>query len=97
MFRALKRERVIFRDPARGVSVTYIESAPRRIPSDRLVGLLDRAPTGMAKAVVALIAIHALGPTEIACQQMADLNRSKGRMTVRRHLAVTPFTSTSSS
>ncbi|MDX3855688.1 hypothetical protein [Streptomyces sp. AK02-01A] len=85
LFRALKRERVIFRDPARGVSVTYVASAPRRIPSDRLIGLIDRAPTAMAKAVVALTAIHALGPTEIARLQFTDLNRSKGRMTVRRN------------
>ena len=84
LFRALKRERVIFRDPARNFSATYVNRAPRRIPSDRLAGLLDRAPTAMAKAVVALVAIHALGSTEIRRLQMTDLNRSAGRLIARR-------------
>ncbi|MER7224059.1 hypothetical protein [Streptomyces rubradiris] len=84
LFRALKRERVIFRGPARNVSVTYANRAPRRIPSDRLAGLLDRAPTAMAKAVVALVAIHALGSTEIRRLHLMDLNRSAGRLIARR-------------
>jgi hypothetical protein len=84
LFRALKRERVIFRDPARNVSATYVNRTPRRIPSDRLAGLLDRAPTAMAKAVVALVAIHALGSTEIRRLHLTDLNRSAGRLIARR-------------
>ncbi|MCX5434534.1 hypothetical protein OHU11_40725 (plasmid) [Streptomyces sp. NBC_00257] len=85
LFRALKRERIIFRDPARNVSATtYVNNAPRRIPSDRLAGLLGRAPTAMAKAVVALVAIHALGSTEIRRLQLADLNRSTGRLIAHR-------------
>ncbi|MER7408457.1 hypothetical protein ABT373_39975 [Streptomyces sp. NPDC000070] len=84
LFRALKRERVIFRDPARNVSAPYVNRAPRRIPSDRLAGLLDRAPTAMAKAVVALVAIHAPGSTEIRRLHLTDLNRSAGRLIARR-------------
>ncbi|WP_461091689.1 hypothetical protein [Streptomyces incanus] len=84
LFRALKRERVVFRDPARNVSATYVKNAPRRIPSDRLAGLLDRAPTAMAKAAVALVAIHALGSTEIRRLQLTDLNRSVGRLITHR-------------
>jgi hypothetical protein len=61
LFRPLRRERVNFRDPARNVSATYVKNAPRRIPSDRLAGLPNRAPTAMAKAAVALVTIHALG------------------------------------
>lgn len=84
LFRALKRERVIFRDPARDVSANYVKSAPRRIPSDRLAGLLDRAPTAMAKAAVALVAIHALGSKELRHLLQTDLDRSAGRLVVRR-------------
>ncbi len=62
LFRALKRERVIFRDPARGVSVASTVRRTPAHPVDRLVGLLDKAPTAMAKVAVALVAIHALGP-----------------------------------
>ncbi|UXY26070.1 hypothetical protein [Streptomyces sp. HUAS TT20] len=83
LFRALKRERVIFRDPARGVSVACTVNVPRRIPSDRLVGLLDKAPTAMAK-VVGLVAIHALGPQEIRHQFLTGLDRPAGHLVVRR-------------
>ncbi|MCX5340889.1 hypothetical protein [Streptomyces atratus] len=55
---------MIFHDPARAVWVANIESSRRRIPSDRLAGLLDKAPTAMAKAVVALVAIRTLGPKD---------------------------------
>ncbi|CAM5553897.1 Tyr recombinase domain-containing protein OS=Streptomyces fumanus OX=67302 GN=GCM10018772_61570 PE=4 SV=1 [Streptomyces fumanus] len=84
MFRALKREQVVFRDPARNVSATHVKRAPRRIPSDHLAGLLDRAPTAIAKAVVALVAIHALGSTEIRRLHLTDLNRSAGRLLAHR-------------
>ncbi|WP_406386171.1 hypothetical protein [Streptomyces sp. NBC_01618] len=84
LFRALKRERVIFHDPARRVSVAAKVNAPRRIPSDRLVGLLDKAPTAMAKVVVALVAIHALRPQEVRHQLLAGLDRPAGRLAVPR-------------
>jgi hypothetical protein len=44
LFRALKRERLIFRDPTRGITVTRASKLPRPLPSDRLRGLLDRTP-----------------------------------------------------
>jgi hypothetical protein len=84
LFRALKRERVIFRDPARRVSMAATVNAPRRIPSDRLVGLLDKAPTAMAKVVVALVAIHALGSQEIRHQPLTGLDLPSGRLVVPR-------------
>ncbi|MFV0131739.1 hypothetical protein ACLGIH_00335 [Streptomyces sp. HMX87] len=95
LFRALKRERVIFQDPARNVSATYANRAPRRIPSDCLAGMLDRVPTTMAKAVVALVAIHALGSTGIRRLQLTHLNRSGGRLVARRAETSTPSTWTS--
>ncbi|MFJ8212077.1 site-specific integrase [Streptomyces sp. NPDC096033] len=41
-FRALKRARLVFRDPARSVSLTSSRSLPTALPSDRIAGLLDR-------------------------------------------------------
>ncbi|MFH8738901.1 hypothetical protein [Streptomyces sp. NPDC017964] len=38
----------------------------------------------MAKAVVALVAIHALKPTEIRRLLLADLDRSSGRLVIHR-------------
>lgn len=84
LFRALKRERVIFHDPAHGVSLPAVETVRRRVPSDRLVGLLDAAPNALMKAIVALVAIHALKPVDIARCHLADLDQSGARMTVHR-------------
>lgn len=83
LFRALKRERVIH-DPACGVAFPAVETVRRPISSDRLAGLLDATPGPMAKAVVALVAIHALRPIDIVRQQLSDIDQSAGRMTVRR-------------
>lgn len=41
-FRALKRERVIFRNPARGLPVGDIKGIPRSIPSELLMGSSSR-------------------------------------------------------
>src|SRR6266511_425953 len=84
LFRALKRERLIFRDPARGITVTRASRLPQAVPSDRLRGLLDRAPTTVAKLAVALVAVHALRPVELRRLHLADLDRARGRLTVRR-------------
>jgi integrase len=73
LFRALKRERLIFRDPARSITVTRASKLPRPLPSDRLRGLLDRAATTVAKLAVALVAIHALRPVELRRLYLADL------------------------
>jgi hypothetical protein len=84
LFRALKRERLIFRDPARGIRVSRASKLPRPLPSDRLRGLLDRAPTTVAKLAVALVAVHALRPVELRRLHLANLDRARGRLTVRR-------------
>ncbi|MFF7551019.1 site-specific integrase [Streptomyces canus] len=41
-FRALKKERLTFRDPARSISLTSNRTVPTALPSDRIAGLLDR-------------------------------------------------------
>jgi hypothetical protein len=61
LFRALKQERVIFRDPARGITLPSMRRLPAPIPADLLRGLIDRAGIPVAKVAVALIAIHGLG------------------------------------
>lgn len=65
LFRALKRERVIFRSPARDLPVGDIKGIPKSIPSDLLMGLLDRASTPLGRLVVVLAAVHALPGKEI--------------------------------
>ena len=84
LFRALKRERLIFRDPARAVSLPARPRLPRPLPASQLNGLLGRAPTPMAAAAAALAAIHAVRPAGLPRLQLDDLDRSRGRLTIRR-------------
>lgn len=84
LFRALKQEKVIFRDPTRGISLPALRRLPAPIPSDRLRGLIDRAPSPMARLVIALIAIHGLGKQETTRLLAADLDLAAGRLAVRR-------------
>jgi hypothetical protein len=84
LFRALKQEKLIFRDPTRGISLPAMRRLPTPIPAGQLRGLIDRAPSPMARLVVALIAIHGLGKLETARLLAADLNLAAGRLAVRR-------------
>lgn len=84
LFRALKQEKIIFRDPARGITMPSAQRLPAPIPSGQLRGLIDRAGTPAAKITVALIAIHALGKKETALLLLEDLDLPRGRLAVRR-------------
>ncbi len=84
LFRALKRERLIFRDPARKVILKISRRLPASLPTDQLRGLLDHIPDTRSRLIVALIAIHALRPGELRTLLLDDLDRSLGRLSVRR-------------
>jgi len=66
------------------VSIVRAQPLPRPLPSDRLVGLLDKAPTALAKLAVILVAVHALGCAEVRGLHLDDLDRSTGRLVVHR-------------
>lgn len=83
-FRALKRERIIFRDPARSISLTSSRSVPTALSSDRIAGLLDRFDDPRDQLMIALVAIYALLPGQLAHLQRTDLDRSKGQLRLRR-------------
>ena len=85
LFRALRQERIIFRDPTRGISLPSARNLPVPIPTDQLRGLLDQADGAMGKLIVALIAIHGLGKRETTQLQLADLDLTAGRLLVRRN------------
>jgi hypothetical protein len=84
LFRALKQEKLIFRDPTRGISLPTMRRLPAPIATDRLRGIIDRAGSTMAQLVIALIAIHGLGKQETARLLSADLDLTAGRLAVRR-------------
>jgi hypothetical protein len=68
LFRALRQERIIFRDPTSGITLPAMRRLPVPIPTDQLHGLIDRADGPMAKLIVTLIAIHGLGKKRAAAQ-----------------------------
>ncbi len=84
LFRALKRERIIFRDPARSIGSAPKAGFPRPLPPERLRGLLDKAPNALTRLAAALVAIHALRECDLRSLQLTDLDRAGGRLTVRR-------------
>jgi integrase len=84
LFQALKQERLIFRDPTRGITQTAVRTLPAPIPTDQLRGLIDRAPHPMAKLIIALIAIHAIGKRECAQLKLDELDLARGTLLVRR-------------
>ncbi|MFC8247356.1 hypothetical protein [Streptomyces chartreusis] len=84
LFRALKRERLVFRDPARNVSLPSSRSIPQALPSDRVDGLLDRLTSSRDRLMVALVAIHALQPGHLTTLHRTDLDLTRGRLKRRR-------------
>jgi integrase len=84
LFRALKQERLVFRDPTRGITVPQPTRLPIPVPTDRLRGLIDRSGGPMAQLTVALVAIHGLSPLELLRLRLDDVDLAHGRVTVRR-------------
>jgi hypothetical protein len=86
LFRALRQERIIFRDPTRGISLPAAARLPQPLPADRVAGLLDRASGPLARLAVALVAIHAVTETDLIRLQAADLDLASGTLTTWRGL-----------
>jgi integrase len=84
LFRALRQERVVFRDPTRGISLPAPARLPQPLPADRVAGLLNRADGPAAQLAVALVAIHAVPVADLIRLQADDLNLAAGTLTIRR-------------
>lgn len=84
LFQALKQERVIFRDPTSGITLTTNHALPTGLPADRLRGILDRARKPRTRLIIVLIAVHALTWQEIRLLRLADLDLASGRLSVHR-------------
>ncbi|WP_333738538.1 hypothetical protein [Streptomyces sp. IBSBF 2806] len=65
LFRALRRERKIFRDPARRITLTTAPRLPAPLPSDTLKGLLTRVEDARSQLIIALVAIHVLAHEDL--------------------------------
>lgn len=84
LFRALKQERLIFANPTRAISVTYIDGPALPLPSDHLAGLLDDVQPVSSKLLVAFLAIHALTSRDIRLLRLADVDLPRARITLHR-------------
>ncbi|WP_435217659.1 hypothetical protein [Streptomyces sp. bgisy034] len=86
LFRALRQERVIFRDPTRNLVVGGTGGLPNSVPSDVLAGLLDQVKNAFGRLVIALVTVHALPGHEVRTLLTEDLDLSRGTLQIRRGL-----------
>lgn len=86
LFRALRQERVIFRDPTRHLPVGDLKGVPQSVPSDVLAGLLDQVTTPLARFVIALVAVHAVPGNDVRTVRTTDLSLARGTLEIRRGL-----------
>jgi hypothetical protein len=84
LFRALKREKLIFRDPARTVALTTVVVLPRPLADDMLRGTLDRLPRVRDRLSFVLAAVHALSTHDQRHLLLDDLDHSRATLLVRR-------------
>ncbi|MFF8918010.1 hypothetical protein ACF08M_33090 [Streptomyces sp. NPDC015032] len=84
VFRALRQEGAIFRDPTRGLVFAGINKPPPSVPSDRLAGVLSHARNEFQRFVMVLVCVHALSGTDIRHLLLTDLDLSRERLIVRR-------------
>ncbi|WP_281208424.1 hypothetical protein [Streptomyces sp. Isolate_45] len=84
IFRALKQEGIIFRNPMKDLSLTTPVQLPVNLPSDQLRGLLNRIPTAMGRLAVALVTIHAVKGEEVRRLLLTDYLPQRGTLAIRR-------------
>ncbi|MCT9077867.1 hypothetical protein [Streptomyces fulvoviolaceus] len=87
LIRALKPERLVFRDPARSVSLASSRSLPASLPSDGIAGLLDRLHDPRDGIMVAVVTIHALLRGQLVNLLQTDLDRRLPESHIRRGTA----------
>ncbi|MBT2394070.1 hypothetical protein J7E87_32850 [Streptomyces sp. ISL-1] len=84
LFRALKRQKLIFRDPARHLSLASAHRIHKPLPTDRLHGTLQQLPTVRSRLSFLLAAVHALSSHDQRGLLLDDLDRSRAQLLVRR-------------
>ncbi|MDX3697453.1 hypothetical protein PV726_46110 [Streptomyces europaeiscabiei] len=84
IFRALKQERVIFRNPTAGLRQRAGVHLPRPLSSDRLAGVLDRLDGPAARLIVGLVAIYAVRAVEVARLALSDPDLARRTLAARR-------------
>ncbi len=86
LFRTLKRERVVFRDPAQHLRVGNPTGIPKPVPSDLLARALQQTKTPLGRLVLVLAAVHAVPVHELRTILTCDLDLARGTLVIRRGL-----------
>jgi site-specific recombinase XerD len=80
LFGALKQERLIFRDPTRGISLPGHQRPPVGLPTGALPALFERADTSFARTIITMIAVHALAPTTVRILHLDQVDLTRGQL-----------------
>ncbi|GFH35273.1 hypothetical protein SCWH03_14880 [Streptomyces pacificus] len=86
LFRTLKRERVVFRDPAQHLRVGNPTGIPKPVPSDLLASALQQTKTPLGRLVLVLAAVHAVPVHELRTILTCDLDLARGTLVIHRGL-----------
>lgn len=84
VFVALRQERVVFRDPSRGVRLASVVTLPTALHDEQLRGLIDRGRSTLEQAIIALVAIHAVHVREVRNLAVADVDFARATVTIER-------------
>jgi len=89
VFVALRQQRLIFRDPTRTVRLASVITLPTALDDAQLRGLIDRGQSSLERAILALIAIHAMPIQELRSLAVDDVDFARATVTVTRTHAPT--------
>ncbi|MFJ2595110.1 hypothetical protein [Streptomyces erythrochromogenes] len=84
VFRALRQERLIFRDLTTVLQASGGVHLPLPLPSDRLAGILDDLDGPAARLIVGLVAIHAVRAVEVARLALDDIDLANRTLAIHR-------------
>ena len=86
IFSALRGEGLIPTDPTRRIQFRVVQHLPVGLPDSAVRGLLDRAQGSMARAMVALTAIHGASRSEILHLKVDDVDLAGARITTPKRV-----------
>lgn len=80
LFSALLQERLIFRDPTRGISMPGHQRPPASLPTGLLSRIFERAEDRLTRVIIVLISVHAMTPTAVRMLELNRVDMSKARI-----------------
>ncbi|MFN3008280.1 tyrosine-type recombinase/integrase [Mycolicibacterium wolinskyi] len=78
---------MVFRDPTRGIRLGSVLTLRTELHDDKLRGLIERGESSLERAILALVAIHAVQAREIRSLGVRDVDFARSTVkVVRPHL-----------